>query len=122
MLLLYVLCIIAVVARDPTYTRSYLRDQKRVADEKRMIEERAAAEEMMVSAVKYIETSIFAAASRGETKYSPPFYGCQEAPGLGISSKTCELMVPRIRAIIARRFPDSEITYDAMSHQFMMRW
>jgi len=106
---MFLLCVlfIAVAAKMPTYTRSYLRDQKRVSDEKKIIE-----------AVTYIETEIFTAASKGLTEYSLPFSGCQDVPEY--LSKSCEIMVPRIRAIIARRFPDSEITH--IDNKYTIYW
>ena len=108
---MFLLCVlfIAVVAKMPTYNRSYLRDQKRVTDEKKIIE-----------AVTYIETEIFTAASKGLTEYSIPFSGCQDVPEYIISSKSCEIMVPRIRSIIARRFPDSEITH--IDNKYTIYW
>jgi len=119
MFLLYVLCIIAVAARGPTYTRTYLRDQKRIADEKQRLEDEEYHTQLVIKGVEYIETSIFDAASRGETKYSPPFNGCYGNPK---DIKTCELVVPRIRAVITQRFPDSEISYDKTTGTYIMYW
>lgn len=111
MLLFCVLYIIAVAAKGPTYTRDYLRGQKRIADDIRR-------NHLLSEGIKAIEAGIFAAASNGLTEYTPPFYGCQDPHTLD----DCEYVVPRIRAVIARRFPDSEIIYDETKHQYTMKW
>ena len=111
MLFFCVLCIIAVAAKGPIYTRDYLRGQKQIADDARR-------KHLLHEGIKAIEADIFAAASKGLTEYSPPFYGCQDSRTL----EDCEYVVPRIHAVIARRFPDSEITYDEKTQQYTIKW
>jgi phage tail sheath gpL-like len=111
MLLLCVLYIIGIAAKGPTYTRDYLRGQKKIADDVRR-------NQLLHEGIKAIETAIFTAASNGLTEYTPPFYGCQDPRTLD----DCEYVVPRIHAVIARRFPDSEITYDEKRKRYTIKW
>jgi hypothetical protein len=113
MLILCVLYIIAVAAKGPTYTRDYLRGQKQIADDVRR-------KHLIHEGIKAIETAIFAAASNGLTEYTPPFQGCQEYEFVSIDD--CKYVVPRIHAIITRRFPDSDITYNKITQQYTMKW
>ena len=113
MLFFCVICIIAVAAKGPIYTRDYLRGQKQIADDARR-------KHLIHEGIKSIEVNIFAAASRGLTEYTAPFYACKDSEYCSLED--CEYVVPRIRAVIARRFPDSEITYDETKHQYTMKW
>lgn len=106
----------------PVYSRTYLRGLKRLEDERIQTD-------FITRGITYIEYNVLMAAKQGLVKYTTEsFEGCEayarpsELAPFGIDKDVCENIVNGIYTLVSERFPDSEVTYDADTKQYTLKW
>ena len=106
----------------PVYSRIYLRGLKRLENERIQFE-------YINKGITYIEHSVFTAAKQGFVKFTTePFNGCEiytiprEDLPFGFDKVVCENIINEIHALVSKRFPDSEIMYDAKTQRYTLKW
>ena len=119
MMLVLLVSLLVAANAEPTYSRAYLNGMKATADEQRM-------KKWIADGTTFIENEVLVTATKGLTQYTTyAFTGCA---GLvhnrnGLEEKIlCENIVSGIRTNIAKRFPDSEIIFDAQMQRWTMIW
>ena len=115
----------AVSAQTEVFTRLYLRSLKRLEDQRIQAD-------FINRGITYVENSVFTAAKQGLLKYTTqPFEGCGayrkansvvEGAPFRLDKDLCENIVNGIHILVSKRFPDSEIIYDANTKQYTLRW
>ena len=109
------LALVSMVSADEVYTRSYLRNMKRVkeeADDKKFVSE----------GVKGVEEYILQAASDGLTHINLPPARCNGAYQSLVSVDRCESIIKKIKGVIVTKFPDSDISYNKNTNVYTVRW
>ena len=115
-MLIYILVSILSTVSAESFSRSYLRDMKRVEEERYN-------REQINGGVHHIKQLIFQAATHGLTEISsPPFQGCRYSPDDPMSVETCEYIVSEIQSEITHMFPDSDLSYDDKTKKYTLKW
>ena len=115
-MLFYILvCILSTVSAE-SFSRSYLRDMKRVEEEKN--------NRLQINgAVNHIKQLTFQAATNGLTEISsPPFEGCKYYHDSQLSLEACEYIVSEIQSEIMQIFPDSDLSYNDKTKKYTLKW
>lgn len=117
---LYTVC--AETSPQPKYFRNYLRSFKKLENERIQTD-------LIIRGITYFENEIFTAAKQGLSQYSSqPFDGCpahigpSELTPFGFDKMVCENIVNGIKALVAERFPDSELIYDIKTRCYTLKW
>jgi hypothetical protein len=115
-MLMFILLSILSTASAESFSRSYLRDMKRVEEER--------INRLQINgAVNYIKQLIFQAAKNGLTEISSePFEGCKYSRDSQISLEACEYIVSEIQTTITQIFPDSDLSYDYKTKKYTLKW
>ena len=115
-MLMYILLSILSTASAESFSRSYLRDMRRVEEERNN-------REQINGAVNHIKDLIFQAAKNGLTEISSePFEGCKYSHNSQISLEACEYIVSEIQTTITQMFPDSDLSYDNKTKRYTLKW
>ena len=115
-MLMYILLGILSTVSAESFSRSYLRDMKRVEEERNN-------RKQINGAVHHIKQLIFQAATNGLTEISSePFEGCKYSHHSQISVETCEYIVSEIKSEIMQMFPDSDLSYDDKTKKYILKW
>ena len=115
-MLIYILVSILSTVSAESFSRSYLRDMKRVEEERYN-------REQINGGVQHIKQLIFQAATHGLTEISsPPFQGCRFTHIEGMRVETCEYIVSEIQSEITHMFPDSDLLYDDKTKKYTLKW
>ena len=113
---MYILLAILSTVSAESFSRSYLRDMKRVEEERNN-------REQINGAVHHIKQLIFQAATNGLTEISSgPFEGCKYSQHSQISVEACEYIVFEIKSEIMQMFPDSDLSYDDKTKKYTLKW
>ena len=121
---MFLLFLLSVVAAAPVYSRTYLRGLQK--------------QELITAAITHIEYALLVTAKQGLTHYTTPPFSCEQSEMNGeiadnllnirsnsrynLDKEKCETIVRDVRAAVSRRFPDSDLTYDASTHQYTLSW
>ena len=124
MFLLYLLSLLTNLAAAPVYSRTYLRGLQQ--------------NEMIATAIIHIERIVLATAHQGLTHFTTQPFSCDwyseeandrplnlrspEIYRLNIDREKCETIVYEVRKAVSQLFPDSDLTYDASTHQYTLSW
>lgn len=124
MFLLYLLSLLTNLAAAPVYSRTYLRGLQQ--------------QEIIKYGIKEVESIVLNAAMQGLTHFTTQPFSCEwyseeanDRPlSLGypemyrhnLDKETCEMIVYKLRIAVCSRFPDSDLTYDASTHQYTLSW
>jgi len=113
---MYILLGILSTVSAESFSRSYLRDMKRVEEERN--------NRLQINgAVQHIKQLVFEAATNGITEISSePFEGCKYSPYSHMSVETCEYIVSEIEANVIQMFPDCELSYDNKTKKYSLKW
>jgi len=113
---MYILVSILSTVSAESFSRSYLRDMKRVEEERYN-------RKQIDGGVQHIKQLIFQAATNGHTEISsPPFQGCRYSPDDPMSVETCEYIISEIQSEITHMFPDSDLSYDDKTKKYTLKW
>ena len=115
MLFYILLCILSSMS-DAEFSRSYLRDMKRVEEERQ--------NRLQINGgVQHIKQLVFQAATNGLTEISsPPFEGCKYSHDSQLSLEACEYIVSEIQSEIMKMFPDSDLSYNDKTKKYTLNW
>ena len=115
-MLMYILLGILSTVSAESFSRTYLRDMKRVEEERN--------NRLQINGgVQHIKQLVFQAATNGLTEISsPPFEGCKYSHDSQISLKACEYIVSEIQSEIIHMFPDSDLSYDDKTKKYTLNW
>jgi hypothetical protein len=115
-MLMYILLGILSTVSAESFSRSYLRDMKRVEEERN--------NRLQINgAVNNIKQLIFQAAKNGLTEISSePFEGCKYSRDSQISLEACEYIVSEIKSEIIQMFPDSDLSYNDKTKKYTLKW
>ena len=109
------LALVSMVSADEVYSRSYLRNMKRAKEE--------ADDKIFVSeGVKEVEEYILRAATDGLTHINLPPAHCNGAFEFHVSVDRCESIIKKIKGVIVKKFPDSDISYNKNTNVYTVRW
>ena len=115
-MLMYILLGILSTVSAESFSRTYLRDMKRVEEERNN-------RQQINGVVKHIKQLIFQAATNGLTEISSePFEGCKYSHDSQISVEACEYIVSEIKSEIMQMFPDSDLLYDDRRKIYTLKW
>ena len=113
---MYILVGILSTVSAESFSRTYLRDMKRVEEERNN-------RQQINGVVKHIKQLIFQAATNGLTEISSePFEGCKYSHHSQISVEACEYIVSEIKSEIMQMFPDSDLLYDDRRKIYTLKW
>ena len=116
MLFYILLCILSTIS-DAGFSRTYLRDMKR-------LEEERYDRELIDQGFKVITDMIFTAAKEGHTEVSsPPFEGCTiYSYQYHISIDRCQHILSGIENNVRRYFGDSDLLYNDKTKKYTLKW
>ena len=114
---MFFLCFLTAVAAN-TYSRGYLRGLHKAEWEREHAE-------WIRNGTAYLEEVIVTAAKQGRTHYTTESIHCEYFTGpneFNLNKERCETVVRELRNAVSDRFPDSDMTYDATTHQYTLSW
>ena len=115
-MLMYILLSILSTVSAESFSRTYLRDMKRVEEERQ--------NRLQINGVvQHIKQLVFQTATNGLTEISSaPFEGCKYSHDSQISVEACEYIVSEIKSEIIQMFPDSDLSYNDKTKQYTLKW
>ena len=113
---MYILLGILSTVSAESFSRSFLRDMKRVEEERKN-------RLHINNVVQHIKQLVFQAATNSLTEISSePFEGCKYSYHSQISVEACEYIVSEIKSEIIQMFPDSDLSYDDKTKKYTLKW